>query len=112
MSHTIRRRRVRTGRAWTGRSRPVLAPCSQGRNWLMDQPEHLWSDPARVDIDRQPTGAALHPIIPSDVPFEVPPIWHDGAPDPLAGVVDRKSTRLNSSHTVISYAGFFFKKKK
>src|SRR5260221_10688799 len=25
---------------------------------------------------------------------------------------DRKSTRLNSSHTVISYAVFFFKKKK
>src|SRR5260221_1912515 len=25
--------------------------------------------------------------------------------------IDRKSTRLNSSHTVISYAGFCFKKK-
>ena len=25
---------------------------------------------------------------------------------------DRKSTRLNSSHTVISYAGFCLKKKK
>src|SRR5260370_39363108 len=25
---------------------------------------------------------------------------------------DRKSTRLNSSHTLISYAVFFFKKKK
>src|SRR5260221_6132696 len=28
------------------------------------------------------------------------------------GTVDRKSTRLNSSHTVISYAGFCLKKKK
>src|SRR2546422_7174451 len=27
-------------------------------------------------------------------------------------VIDRKSTRLNSSHGYISYAGFFFKKKK
>src|SRR5260221_8634268 len=27
-------------------------------------------------------------------------------------VLDRKSTRLNSSHTVISYAVFFLKKKK
>src|SRR5256885_2569667 len=26
--------------------------------------------------------------------------------------LDRKSTRLNSSHPVISYAGFFLKKKK
>src|SRR5437588_3229606 len=29
-----------------------------------------------------------------------------------AGEVDRKSTRLNSSHTVISYAVFCLKKKK
>src|SRR2546427_966829 len=29
-----------------------------------------------------------------------------------AAVRDRKSTRLNSSHSQISYAGFFFKKKK
>src|SRR5438132_4463128 len=28
------------------------------------------------------------------------------------GLVDRKSTRLNSSHTVISYAVFCLKKKK
>src|SRR5260221_2345207 len=30
----------------------------------------------------------------------------------LIDVVDRKSTRLNSSHTVISYAVFCLKKKK
>src|SRR5438132_7020677 len=30
----------------------------------------------------------------------------------LGGVADRKSTRLNSSHTVISYAVFCLKKKK
>src|SRR5947207_9187857 len=30
----------------------------------------------------------------------------------LGAVVDRKSTRLNSSHTVISYAVFCLKKKK
>src|SRR2546426_5568044 len=30
----------------------------------------------------------------------------------LAGVADRKSTRLNSSHLVISYAVFCLKKKK
>src|SRR5438034_729279 len=32
--------------------------------------------------------------------------------DGLAGDRDRKSTRLNSSHTVISYAVFCLKKKK
>src|SRR5438132_3542355 len=31
---------------------------------------------------------------------------------PGSGKVDRKSTRLNSSHTVISYAVFCLKKKK
>src|SRR2546430_13234208 len=30
----------------------------------------------------------------------------------LAGELDRKSTRLNSSHSQNSYAGFCFKKKK
>src|SRR5438034_7216609 len=32
--------------------------------------------------------------------------------EPVAPDVDRKSTRLNSSHTVISYAVFCLKKKK
>src|SRR5258708_30542934 len=31
---------------------------------------------------------------------------------PLNGFVDRKSTRLNSSHQIISYAVFCLKKKK
>src|SRR2546426_6049549 len=31
---------------------------------------------------------------------------------PLEGTLDRKSTRLNSSHLVISYAVFCLKKKK
>src|SRR5438034_7703733 len=34
------------------------------------------------------------------------------APDPRRAGPDRKSTRLNSSHTVISYAVFCLKKKK
>src|SRR5438034_11625246 len=33
-------------------------------------------------------------------------------PGGVGGVEDRKSTRLNSSHTVISYAVFCLKKKK
>src|SRR5256885_3772928 len=35
-----------------------------------------------------------------------PPLWRQRAPS------DRKSTRLNSSHLVISYAVFCLKKKK
>src|SRR3989454_3985378 len=32
--------------------------------------------------------------------------------EPSLGIIDRKSTRLNSSHLVISYAVFCLKKKK
>src|SRR5438552_8538332 len=32
--------------------------------------------------------------------------------DPVSGGADRKSTRLNSSHQIISYAVFCLKKKK
>src|ERR1022692_4146869 len=39
--------------------------------------------------------------------------WRGAQPPPLAGsYTDRKSTRLNSSHLVISYAVFCLKKKK
>src|SRR2546426_6937718 len=46
-----------------------------------------------------------------------PPRSGDAAPcraadDPRGPVADRKSTRLNSSHLVISYAVFCLKKKK
>src|SRR5438034_6423178 len=44
---------------------------------------------------RQPV--SLHPIVRAE---------------DLLGALDRKSTRLNSSHTVISYAVFCLKKKK
>src|SRR5947207_12490004 len=37
-------------------------------------------------------------------------VW--GVPDAVELLQDRKSTRLNSSHTVISYAVFCLKKKK
>src|SRR5438034_7575326 len=38
-------------------------------------------------------------------------LWPDELPQ-NAAATDRKSTRLNSSHTVISYAVFCLKKKK
>src|SRR5260221_4889297 len=38
--------------------------------------------------------------------------YHSTPPPAMAASTDRKSTRLNSSHTVISYAVFCLKKKK
>src|SRR3989454_123701 len=58
--------------------------------------------------------AALRRLLPLAVLDAAP----DGRPDPAAalaraeGTRDRKSTRLNSSHLVISYAVFCLKKKK
>src|SRR5256885_9956581 len=39
-------------------------------------------------------------------------LFRTGHIDDRAGIEDRKSTRLNSSHLVISYAVFCLKKKK
>src|SRR2546426_1271558 len=40
------------------------------------------------------------------------PRWKRLRPAPMGRALDRKSTRLNSSHLVISYAVFCLKKKK
>src|SRR5258708_16290387 len=37
---------------------------------------------------------------------------HEAVPRNIEGMADRKSTRLNSSHQIISYAVFCLKKKK
>src|SRR2546426_7383994 len=73
---------------------------------------------------------SLHDALPIWKPPDVPPRPHPGSAlrrdvppragrpppggrrHPGAGGVDRKSTRLNSSHLVISYAVFCLKKKK
>src|SRR2546426_3898134 len=43
---------------------------------------------------------------------DAPALADQGADDDQGGEQDRKSTRLNSSHLVISYAVFCLKKKK
>src|SRR5207244_12793495 len=53
--------------------------------------------------------ARLEPHLPGGLPDEIKP----GAHCAESGVgIDRKSTRLNSSHQIISYAVFCLKKKK
>src|SRR2546427_1688234 len=49
--------------------------------------------------------AARPPLLPAGS-------WNLAAPAPGALIPDRKSTRLNSSHSQISYAVFCLKKKK
>src|SRR3712207_7045124 len=66
-----------------------------------------------------PRGAAGPPVLRRPVGYPAPGHVRDrpdpadaGAPGPVGGVQDRKSTRLNSSHANISYAVFCLKKKK
>src|SRR5256885_8474223 len=58
---------------------------------------------------------SLHDALPISAPAgprPPPPAPRARAPRPPAPTGDRKSTRLNSSHLVISYAVFCLKKKK
>src|SRR5947207_10525369 len=61
---------------------------------------------------RMPIGQALvvQPQQVQDGGLQV--VQVDAILDRVIAVLDRKSTRLNSSHTVISYAVFCLKKKK
>src|SRR2546430_13609671 len=74
------------------------------------------NDPPPPEISPLPLHDAL-PILgarPAVVPDERMP-RHGGTDDPshpVGGWIDRKSTRLNSSHSQISYAVFCLKKKK
>src|SRR5437588_2097962 len=61
--------------------------------------------PAVDGIDQRPVG---EPLVGGQV---IQRIAGEDALDGLAENLDRKSTRLNSSHTVISYAVFCLKKK-
>src|SRR5438034_10465011 len=83
--------------------------------WFWYLPQLLFfffSDPATTHIYT----LSLHDALPI---FEPHRHLREGAPNayvlngvrPLPFVLDRKSTRLNSSHTVISYAVFCLKKK-
>src|SRR2546427_6584667 len=47
-----------------------------------------------------------------DVPVRSQAVRHDWSADERRTIIDRKSTRLNSSHSQISYAVFCLKKKK
>src|SRR3712207_8241493 len=65
----------------------------------------LWRDGRRGCRGREWSGASRPPLHPAlDLAVRVP-----GGVEDL--VVDRKSTRLNSSHANISYAGVFLEKK-
>src|SRR5947209_16394802 len=77
-----------------------------------DTPSVLLYDPATTEIYTLSLHDALPILIPSVTLFFEPAIARmPPRIGPMHGV-DRKSTRLNSSHANISYAVFCLKKKK
>src|SRR5438132_10632668 len=94
------------------------APCSRHAERVhLSQSTALWplffTDPATAEIYT----LSLHDALPiSSRPFardsRAGLEGSDPSDRPVAACADRKSTRLNSSHTVISYAVFCLKKKK
>src|SRR5690606_5400916 len=93
----------------------VLEPPRPGRRGPRVGPRHPGA--GRLRRAGGPLMALLPPIIIDDVrpstPAGFPAKAVAGQPVPVSAVlVDRKSTRLNSSHVKISYAVFCLKKKK
>src|SRR5258708_21683187 len=61
---------------------------------------------AGAEVLVYPTAIGSEPELPG---FDTEPLWQQVI---VANGIDRKSTRLNSSHQIISYAVFCLKKKK
>src|SRR2546430_10758558 len=61
-----------------------------------------------------PEPAEVEPQVPAGGELQEPPARQQGSriSHGRASIIDRKSTRLNSSHSQISYAVFCLKKKK
>src|SRR5205814_9056283 len=74
---------------------------------------HLHSFPTRRSSDLTPTPPLAAISAEDDVSPAAPMSWMATMwPDAIKARLDRKSTRLNSSHLGISYAVFCLKKKK
>src|SRR5207253_10394929 len=72
-----------------------------------------WSTPVgRISAEPSASTARRPPPTPLNSPTAPSTTGAGIAPLKLVGLLDRKSTRLNSSHVAISYAVFCLKKKK
>src|SRR6266853_6163180 len=82
-------------------------------NWLAQQSLFTWT---QVSVDGKPVRASNGRMIAVEGDLEAAAdaksVFVLASFDPQAVLRDRKSTRLNSSHSQISYAVFCLKKKK
>lgn len=66
---------------------PPTPPCDEARRWLIDRPEQLGSEAGQLRTSPEHWPAVLNPLLPVDVPFDVPATWSGGAPVPQPVVV-------------------------
>src|SRR6266566_321283 len=102
-------------RAFVVKGRPILTESAGGKlkDWARRVEEVVQREAAGMPaMLTGPLGVVVDFAMPRPTSVPKRAIWHAKRPDLDKLLRDRKSTRLNSSHLVISYAVFCLKKKK
>ncbi|HET7474226.1 MAG TPA: hypothetical protein VFJ71_13965 [Candidatus Limnocylindrales bacterium] len=66
---------------------PPAPPCDAARHWLLDDPTQFGTEVGQVRRDPEHWPRALNPILPIDVPFDVPATWAGAAVSPQPVIV-------------------------
>ena len=66
---------------------PPAPPCDEARRWLLDDPTGLGSEIGQMRRNPEHWPRALNPVLPVDVPFDIPPTWAGAVPNPQPIVV-------------------------
>jgi hypothetical protein len=79
-------------------------PCDEGRHWLLDRPDAYGAEVGQPRRDPTQWPGALNPLLPVDVPFDVPATWVGDAvaPQPIIVIGHFNDMRVDT------YAGNLF----
>ncbi|HXU85673.1 MAG TPA: hypothetical protein VN773_07690 [Verrucomicrobiae bacterium] len=66
---------------------PPTPPCDEARRWLLDRPEQFGAEVGQLRTNPEHWPAVLNPLLPVDVPFDVPATWAGPDPVPRAVIV-------------------------
>jgi hypothetical protein len=81
---------------------PPMPPCDEARHWLLDDPQQYGVEVGQLRRDPDEWPRVLNPIVPIDVPFDLPATWVDGRVVPQPVVV---LGHFNDERGVASYHG-------